>query len=88
MQQSRSFCFLFGISIGAAVGLLYAPRRGTRTRAMIASKAEQGQRFILRQSEELRDKVVDQVERGKEVLTQAAESVKATVEAGRKAFGD
>ena len=84
MYQTRSFCFLFGVSVGAAVGLLYAPRQGARTRAMVAAKTKQGQRFVKEQAEEIHDKVVDQVERGKEVFNRTAEAVKSTVEAGRK----
>jgi len=86
MYQSRSFCFFFGVSVGAAVALLYAPRAGSRTRALVAAKAKQGQQFVKEQGEELRDQVVGQAERRKEALFRAAEGIKATVDAGRKVF--
>ena len=86
MHQSRTFCFFFGASIGAAVALLYAPRSGYRTRALVTAKAKKGHEFVKHQSEELRDNVVSQMERGKDGLSRAAEGIKATVEAGRKVF--
>jgi gas vesicle protein len=82
MHQSRSFCFLLGISVGAAVALLYAPRTGYRTRALIAAKAKQGKRLIEEQGEQLRD----QAERGKEAILRATEGLKSTLDAGRKVF--
>jgi gas vesicle protein len=93
MNQSRTLCFFLGVSVGAAVALLYAPQKGARVRGMVASKAKQGQKFVQDQSEQLRsqaeqlrDEAKDRAERVKETMARAAEGIKATVDAGRKVF--
>lgn len=80
--MNRSFCFVFGVGVGAAVALLYAPKSGDRTRSLVASKAKEGKRFIEKQGDQLRD----QAERGKEAILRATEGMKSTLDAGRKVF--
>jgi gas vesicle protein len=87
MNQQRALCFLSGIGVGAAAALLYAPNTGIRTRAMIASKAKKGQRFVKDQSGDLRDSMADALKQGKQTLSHAAESIHTAVETGKKAFG-
>jgi gas vesicle protein len=75
-----------GLGIGAAVGILFAPKSGEDTREYLADKAEEGREYAQRKARELRDRAEDLVERGKSVARNQKESITAAVEAGRDAF--
>lgn len=79
MMRKHLQAFLMGIACGAVIGLLCAPKSGSRTRAMISLKTKAGKLFLKDQSDELRETVFDAVERGRTAL-------RRTVEAGRRAF--
>jgi gas vesicle protein len=42
MNSSNAFYFLMGLGIGAAAGILYAPKSGYKTRDFLKSKSEEG----------------------------------------------
>lgn len=65
--------FLAGLSIGALVALLYAPRSGRETRRYISKKADEARDFVSERGQELYD-------RGRELAEEASE----LVERGRK----
>jgi len=70
MNRSRSFTnrmswFLIGVAAGACAGLLYAPQAGRRTRAKLAAKSVQGQRFLREHGAEIRDNVAETFGRGR-----------------------
>jgi gas vesicle protein len=54
-----------GVGIGAAMGLLYAPQSGHKTRKLISRAAEDGADFVAEQSREIRKQAEDAFERGK-----------------------
>ena len=54
-----------GLGIGAAMGLLYAPQSGRRTRKLISRAAEDGADFVAERSREIRKQAEDAFERGK-----------------------
>jgi gas vesicle protein len=83
---SKVTFFLVGLGIGAAVGILFAPKSGEDTREYLADKAEEGREYAQRKARELRDRAEDLVERGKSVARNQKESITAAVEAGRDAF--
>ena len=87
MNHDSSVClssFLIGGLTGAAVALLYAPRKGTETRQLVAEKANRAGQFAgdLRDrvtSGELRDTVVS---KGREMLNEVADRGAAIVNRG------
>jgi gas vesicle protein len=94
---SKISFFLVGLGIGAAVGVLFAPRSGDETRDLIAkrasdgkeflsSKADDGREFASRKARELRERADELIERGKDVAARKKESISAAVDAGREAY--
>ncbi len=78
--------FFLGLGVGLAVGLLFAPKSGEETRALIKGRAEEGRDFVKRKSTELRETATDFIERGKEAVARQREQVTAAVDAGRQAY--
>ncbi len=81
MNETR--CFIFGIGVGVAAGLLMAPRSGVKTRRRIAETAREGQDYVLREGAELRDTVVDTLNRTKRAAKTAADGIGAALEASK-----
>lgn len=78
--------FLAGLGIGAAIGLLFAPRSGRETREMLLERAEEGKDYLTRKTKDLRTQADEYVEKGKETLGRQKESLAAAIEAGRQAY--
>jgi gas vesicle protein len=56
-------CFLFGIGVGTAAGLLLAPRTGVKMRKAIANSAKDSQKYLKNMSDTVRDTVTDTLDR-------------------------
>ena len=78
--------FFWGIGIGAAAGLLCAPRPGARTRALLSRRAKRTQDLISRQANEVCDDVARKMSRGKQTLQRTAEGVAEALKAGKHAL--
>ena len=78
--------FLAGISIGALVGVLFAPRSGRETREYIAGRAEDGKELLRQQTRKLREQANEYVERGRGVINQQRDHLAAAIEAGKQAY--
>ncbi|MSO19771.1 MAG: YtxH domain-containing protein [Acidobacteria bacterium] len=78
--------FLTGVSIGALVGILFAPKSGRETREYISNKAEEGRDMLAKKSAEYRDQATEYLERGKGVISQQKEHLAAAIEAGKTAY--
>ena len=78
--------FILGIGVGMAVGLLFAPKSGEETRALLKGRADEGRDFVKRKSGEIRETATDFIGRGKEAVIRQREQVAAAVEAGRQAY--
>jgi gas vesicle protein len=74
--------FLTGISIGTAVGILYAPRSGSETREIFQSKVDEGREFVRKQASDLRDQASELVEKGSGVLKQQKDRIRADSKTG------
>ena len=56
-DSAKGLWFLLGLSVGAMVGLLYAPQSGEQTREMLKSKADEGRDLVQRKTGDLRQQV-------------------------------
>jgi len=78
--------FFLGLGLGAAVGLLFAPKAGSETRDLLMAKADEGKEYLRRRGEELRDSAGDLVDKGKDVVSRQRDQVNAAMEAGKQAY--
>lgn len=78
--------FLAGLGIGAALGVLYAPKSGKETRDDIARYAQEGSDQVKQRAKEYRAQANQWVERGKEVMSQQKDQIRSAVEAGKQAY--
>ena len=81
MNTSEKFLYLMaGTGIGAALGILFAPRTGQETRSSIANQAQRGM-----------DKISEKVEEGKKFVQErggGANAVRNLVDRGKQAIND
>lgn len=91
--------FLVGGFVGAAVGLLFAPKSGTDTRRLLeeryreeterlTQKAREGRERVSQRTREAANVVTDRIEKGKDVFIRQKEQFLAAVEAGKEAYQD
>jgi gas vesicle protein len=80
--------FLAGLGIGAAIGMLYAPKAGKETREDLLRRAEEGKDYVKNRAQEARQQATQWVDRGKEMIDQQKEQFRSAYEAGRQAFKD
>jgi len=78
--------FLAGLGLGAALGVLYAPKSGRETRESILSAAEEGSDLVRERARQYREQANDLVEKGKDVVSQQREQLRNAFEAGRQAY--
>ena len=83
---SKVTYFLVGLSVGALVGILFAPQAGEETREFLSKKADESKDYAQRKARELRERAEDLVERSKEVVTQTKEQIASAVDAGRETY--
>ncbi len=72
--------FLAGVAVGAAVGMLFAPKTGREMRRLIGKKTEEGRDYVVDTGRDLYTKGRDLYERGKDLAEDAAE----LIDKGRK----
>jgi gas vesicle protein len=80
--------FLAGLGIGAAVGMLYAPKAGQETREDLRRRAEDGRDYVVNRAKEAREQANKLVDKGKEVVEQQKDQFRSAYEAGRQAYKD
>lgn len=86
MEDNKVSYFLFGLGMGVAIGVLFAPKSGEETREMLKSKANEGRDYLRRKGEEVRDSASDLVSRSREALQSQKENLTAALEAGKQAY--
>jgi gas vesicle protein len=90
-------CFLGGLGVGIAAGLLYAPysgagtrdrirRKGDAARDLLSARADEGREYLKRQGARLVDQTNEFVEHGKRIMNDQQERVARAVEAGKTAY--
>jgi gas vesicle protein len=80
--------FLAGLGVGAAVGVLYAPKAGRETRDSILTAAEEGRDLVQEQARKYKEQAQQWADRGKDVISQQKENIRSAFEAGRQAYRD
>ena len=87
-EGSKLSFFAFGLGLGLAIGVLFAPKSGEETREFIRAKADEGKDYVRRRSDEFRDKTEDALDRGRTAVNRQRENLSAAVEAGKQAYRD
>ncbi len=87
-EGSKFAYFAFGLGLGLAVGVLFAPKSGEETREFIRSKADEGREYLRRRTEDVREQANDMIERGKTAVRSQRDHLSAAVEAGKQAYRD
>lgn len=88
MEDNKLSYFLFGLGMGVAVGILFAPKSGEETRDLLRSRAGEGRDFLRRKGEEVRESTGEALSRGREALASQKENLAAALEAGKQAYRD
>jgi gas vesicle protein len=100
MEEKSGFgYFLLGLGIGAAVGILWAPRAGEETRQLIAdkagegadylkSRAQEGTEYVKQRTGDLKQSATDLYERGRDTVARQKDTLNQAVEAGKQAYRD
>ncbi|HLY65585.1 MAG TPA: YtxH domain-containing protein [Chloroflexota bacterium] len=78
--------FLAGLGIGAAVGILYAPKSGDELRQQLREAAEESGNTVRERARQAREQAGTWAEKGRDYLTQQKEQIRSAVEAGRQAY--
>jgi len=91
--------FLLGLGIGVAAGILWAPRSGEETRALLADKAgegadylknraQDGTEYVKQRTGEVRQSAAEMYDKGRTHVARHRETLNAAVEAGKQAYRD
>jgi gas vesicle protein len=91
------YCFLGGLGMGLAAGILFAPYSGAGTRDrfrrkageardLVNAKADEGREFLKRQAARLVDQTSEFVEHSKRVVNEQKQRVASAVQAGTTAY--
>ena len=85
MNSSNTFYLLMGLGIGAAAGILYAPKSGPETRDFLKSKSEEGARYAKQAASDAMDlakqKADELRQTAAETIDSATQNVKERMEA-------
>jgi gas vesicle protein len=85
-DDSKVSYFFLGLGLGVAAGVLFAPKSGAHTRALIREKAEESADLVKRRSEELKSQAAEAIDRGKTQIKRHKENLAQAVDAGRQAY--
>lgn len=80
--------FLAGLGVGAAIGMLYAPKAGHETREDLFRRAEEGRDYVINRAKEAREQANQWVDKGKQAIDQQKDQFRSAYEAGRQAYKD
>jgi gas vesicle protein len=78
--------FLAGLGIGAAVGILYAPKSGRETRESIWQAAEDSREAVTARARQAKEQASQWVDKSKQYVDTQKEQIKSAFEAGKQAY--
>jgi len=78
--------FLAGLGIGAAVGILYAPKSGDKVREQLRAAAEDFPDKARERARQAREQAGSWAEKGRDYLNQQKDQIRSAYEAGRQAY--
>jgi gas vesicle protein len=78
--------FLAGLGIGAAVGILYAPKSGDEMRQQLREVAEDSTNQVRERARQAREQAGNWADKGRDYLNQQRDQIRTAVEAGRQAY--
>jgi gas vesicle protein len=87
-SSSGILWFLAGLGVGAAVGVLYAPKSGRETRESILNAAEDSREVVQERARKYKEQAQQWADRGKDVIAQQKDNIRSAFEAGRQAYRD
>ena len=85
MNNGISYFFI-GAGIGLGVAMLFAPKRGEDTRALIRDKAMEGAEYVKNSGMELRDKAYELSRKPAETIAHQKDGWIAALRAGQRAY--
>lgn len=89
MSSTRNAGLLvLGVGLGAALGVLCAPRSGKVTRRFVRLKANSARVAVRDRGLQFKDSAIDRVENAKQGILEAKAHLAAAVEAGKQAYHD
>jgi gas vesicle protein len=88
MDKGDVSCFLLGLGVGIAIGVLFAPKSGEETRGLLKTKAGEGKEYLKQRSSELKDSASDLIEKGKDAVNRQKDNLMEAMEAGKQAYRD
>lgn len=74
---------LFGLGVGAAVALLYAPKAGDETREDLLHRANDSKDYLKRRGDELRKSAGDLLDKGRQTINEQTDKLSDTLQAGK-----
>jgi gas vesicle protein len=80
--------FLAGLGVGAAIGMLYAPKSGEETREELRRRAEEGREYVVKSARDAKQQANQFVDKSKDFVEQQKGQFRTAVEAGRQAYKD
>lgn len=78
--------FLAGLGLGAALGVLYAPKAGREIRDSILSAAEEGTDAVRERARQYREQAQQAVHRGRDYINQQTDQFRSAFDAGKQAY--
>jgi gas vesicle protein len=78
--------FLAGLGLGAALGVLYAPKAGREIRDAILTAAEESGATVKERARQYRGQAQEAVNRGRDYVSQQKDQIRSAFEAGREAY--
>jgi gas vesicle protein len=78
--------FLAGLGVGAALGVLYAPKSGRETREAILNAADESKQVVRERAKQYREQAQGWYDKGLETVAQQKDQFRSAFEAGRQAY--